>query len=108
MKKLNIFLSVFIVTGLCFWALIGISNDNQYTSVRKYTKPKVETEIISQNIPEVVESIIDIPVQKTTDITPPMIEFLNYKDGDVVTLPLVNILVKVTDDQSSPDKITID
>lgn len=108
MKKLNIFLSVFIVTGLCFWALIGISNDNQYTSVRKYTKSKVETKIIPQNIPEVVESITDIPAPETTDTTPPMIEFLNYKDGDVVTLPLVNILVKVTDDQSSPDKITID
>jgi hypothetical protein len=48
MKKLNILLSVLFITALCFWALARISDANQYTSVRKYTKPKVKIETTTQ------------------------------------------------------------
>lgn len=121
MKKLSIFLSVAIVTALCFWAFLSISLENQYTSVRKYTKPKIETttplkDIVPQTIKETVVPVQDTPSQVVTepipsgviDTTPPVIEFLNYKDGDSVSLSLINILVKVTDNVTSSEKIIIE
>lgn len=116
MKKLSIFLSVSIVTALCFWAFSLISMDNQYTSVRKYTKPKTITPVV-EIIPPVIDSNIP-PVESTApikraaitiaDTTPPTIEVLNYKDGDVVTTPMIDVQVKVTDDHTPSDKITVD
>lgn len=116
MKKLSIFLSVSIVTALCFWAFSLISMDNQYTSVRKYTKPKTITPVV-EIIPPVIDSNIP-PVESTApikraaitiaDTTPPTIEVLNYKDGDVVTTLMIDVQVKVTDDHTPSDKITVD
>lgn len=83
MKKLSIFLSVMIVTALCFAELVNISKENQYTSVRKYTKPK-------------------------PDITPPVIEFLDYKDGDIVSLRTIDIRVRATDDRTPSEKLIIE
>ena len=120
MKKLSIFLSVTIITALCFWAFSLISVDNQYTSVRKYTKPKTIAPVV-EIIPPVVDSNIPIvespaPIKRAVvpstemvaDTTPPTIEVLNYKDGDVVTMSTIDIQVKVTDNQSPSDKITVD
>ncbi|MDD2916651.1 MAG: hypothetical protein PHH70_02275 [Candidatus Gracilibacteria bacterium] len=109
MKKLNILLSVCMVMTLCFWALSGISDANQYTSVRKYTKPKATSETIPEKSVEttVAPAPETLVSQKETDTTPPVIEFTNYKDGDVVTDSLINVLVKVTDDQSASDKIVV-
>lgn len=72
-----------IVTALCFGALSNISLENQYTSVRKYTKPK-------------------------PDVTPPTIEFLDYKDGDIVTARAIDIRVLSTDDHTASDKIVLE
>ena len=120
MKKLSILLSIIIVTALCFWALVGISLDNQYTSVRKYTKPKEITTGAKDMAPQPIKEIV-VPVQETpsqkiqeptpslaADITPPVIEFLNYKDGDVVSLSPIDVSVKVTDDRTPPEKIIIE
>lgn len=67
MKKLSIFLSVVIVTALCFWAFLSISLENQYTSVRKYTKPKIET---TTTIKETVIPVQDTPSQVITEPIP--------------------------------------
>lgn len=83
MKKLSILLSVIIVTVLSFSALISISEENKYTSVRKYTKPK-------------------------PDVIPPVIVFLDYKDGDVVSSETVDIRVQATDDRTASDKIRLE
>ncbi len=50
MKKISILLSIILITALCFWALSIISVENQYTSVRKYTKPKTIVPVV-ENIP---------------------------------------------------------
>lgn len=83
MKKLSILLSVIIVTALSFSALISISEENRYTSVRKYTKPK-------------------------PDVTPPVIEFLDYKDGDVVSSETIDIRVQATDNYTASDKLILE
>ncbi|MFA6090342.1 MAG: hypothetical protein WC774_01020 [Candidatus Gracilibacteria bacterium] len=131
MKKLSIFLSVLIVTALCFWAFSLISMDNQYTSVRKYTKPKAKIPVVENvSLPSTTVDSTVVPVDNTTpikrtvapikevvvpptttvvvDTTPPTIEILNYKDGDVVTTSTIDIQVKVTDDHTPPDKIVVD
>ncbi|MDD5377309.1 MAG: hypothetical protein PHH16_04305 [Candidatus Gracilibacteria bacterium] len=43
MKKLSILLSVIIITALCFAELLHIAEQNRYTSVRKYSKPKTDS-----------------------------------------------------------------
>ena len=40
MKKLNALISVSCVTALAFYGLSAISKENEYTSVRKYAKPR--------------------------------------------------------------------
>jgi len=70
MKKLSIFLSIAIVTALCFWALSLISVDNQYTSVRKYAKPKAKIPVIeSVSLPSITtgDSTV-VPIETTTPI----------------------------------------
>lgn len=123
MKKLSIFLSVSIVTALCFWAFSIISANNQYTSVRQYSKPKtavmettpsiaIDSNIPATETPVPIKRTI-VPIKEATpisvvDTTPPTIKVLNYKDGDVVTTPTIDVQVKVTDDHTPSDKITVD
>lgn len=83
MKKLSILLSIALITALCFSALVNISEQNRYTSVRKYTKPKPDT-------------------------VPPTIEFLNYKDGDVTRLSSIDIQVSVADDRTARENIVVE
>ena len=127
MKKFSIFLSIAIVTTLCFWALSLISADNQYTSVRKYTKPKTKVPVAEIIVPTTTvdsttpvltpttkrtvaptKEVVTSPTTTVADTTPPTIEVLNYKDGDVVTTPTIDVQVKVTDDHTPSDKITVD
>lgn len=44
----------------------------------------------------------------SADVTPPMVEFANYQDGDVVTDASVNIEADVSDDVSPLDKIRVE
>lgn len=123
MKKLSIVISITIITTLSFMALINISKENQYTSVRQYSKPKPVTSSLAKNTisepkKEVVVAEPPTPLNVLTatenqpktilDTTPPVIEFVNYKDGDIVNSSLINIQVKVTDDISPSEKITIE
>ncbi len=47
-------------------------------------------------------------VTTPVDTTPPTIEVVNYKDGDIVTTSSINIQVKVTDNKTPSDKIIVD
>jgi hypothetical protein len=60
-----------------------ISADNRYTSVRKYAKPK-------------------------PDVTAPTIEFVNYRNDQVVSGDAIDVQVRVTDDKTSPELIVVE
>jgi len=83
MRNFSITLSVAIMTGLSFFVLSLISSANQYTSVRQYNKPSLDT-------------------------TSPVIQFLNYTDGDIVSTDAVDIQLKVTDNITSQDRIIVE
>ncbi len=60
-----------------------ISEDNRYSSVRKYTKPKLDT-------------------------LPPVIEFSNYQNGQIVSANTIDVQVKVTDNITPSEQIIIE
>ena len=115
MKKLSIFLSVAIITALCFWALVGISEENRYTSVRKYTKPKTQTDTVVPMEKTIAPPVIETTVPKAVDTvkpvadtTPPVIEFLSHTDEEVVYTRTIDIRVKATDNLTPSGKLVVE
>ena len=83
MPKLTIVLTIAGILGMSFFALSQISDQNEYTGVREYMKPK-------------------------TDTTPPTIEFVNFQDRDIVYEDIVYVEVSVTDDTTSSKDILVE
>lgn len=125
MKKLNAILSVSCVTAIAFYGLSAISQENEFTSVRKYAKPRPAIETTSAlsettaegketedagNEPALTADLADTGAltQTGTDAVPPAIEFLDYEDGQVVTASSVDVRVEVSDDVSPASKIRVE
>lgn len=82
MSKFSIVFTLTCVLFLSFFLLKNISDENVYTGVREYTKPKKDTQA-------------------------PNIEFVRLKDGDIIYEDAIYIEVEVTDNVSKPEKIAI-
>ena len=71
------------ILWLSFYGLFRISEENKYTGVREFTKPKIDT-------------------------TPPTIEFVNFKDGDIVVENTIYVEVSVNDDITPSESILVE
>lgn len=105
MKKISIYLTAAFTLGIIFFGLKTLSNENTYTSVRKYLLKEAPTTVIEQtgNISWTGETANTGDTVK--DTVPPIIEVTNYKNGDVVDADSVDINVQVSDDVTATDKI---
>lgn len=74
---------VMSILWLSFYSLFRISEENKYTGVREFAKPKVDT-------------------------IPPTIEFVNFQDGDIVLESSIYVEVSVNDNITPPESILVE
>lgn len=97
MKKFIIILSTFCILGISFYWLATISKQNEFTSVREYLLFTKETpESGSWN------SLTDAWV---ADTIPPIIEIVNYKNGDIASSESINIDLEYSDNITPSENI---